>query len=54
VPLDQVAATLQPVFEQYRADASFGDWADGVAPETMETWMPAPVVRRRARSETTS
>jgi sulfite reductase (ferredoxin) len=54
VPLDQVAATLQPVLAQYRADASFGDWADGVAPETMETWLPEPVVRRRSRSETTS
>jgi sulfite reductase (ferredoxin) len=54
VPFDQIAATLKPVFERYARDGTFGDWADGVGAETIETWLPAPVVRRRgARTATT-
>jgi len=53
VPLDQVAATLAPVFAQYAArrdkDATFGDWSHDVGTETIATWLPEPVVRRRAR-----
>ncbi len=51
VPLDQIAAVVAPLFEQYArvpGAATFGDWADGVSPTTIETWLPAPVVRRRA------
>jgi sulfite reductase (ferredoxin) len=54
VPLDQVAATLAPVFAQYasRADrgAGFGDWANGVGTETITTWLPEPVARRTPRA----
>jgi sulfite reductase (ferredoxin) len=54
VPLDQLAATLAPVFAEYagRADrtATFGDWSDEVGAETIATWLPEPVVRRRARA----
>jgi sulfite reductase (ferredoxin) len=56
VPLDQIAAVVAPLFERYaRAPStrSFGDWADGVGAATIDTWLPAPAVRRRgaARSE---
>ena len=57
VPLDQIAAVVAPLFEQFArvpGSGSFGDWADSVDGPTMETWLPAPVVRRRgaARSAT--
>lgn len=48
VPFDQIAATLKPVFERYARDGTFGDWADDVGAATIETWLPEPVVRRRA------
>ncbi|MGH9135662.1 MAG: NADPH-dependent assimilatory sulfite reductase hemoprotein subunit [Acidimicrobiales bacterium] len=54
VPLDQVASTIAPLFDQYAASGtSFGDWANDVGRETIETWLPEPVVRRRgaARAE---
>jgi sulfite reductase (ferredoxin) len=50
VPLDQVAGVVAPLFERYaRAEqgVTFGDWADGVGAQAIETWLPAPVVRRR-------
>ncbi len=57
VPLDQIAATLAPIFAEYadRADrdATFGDWTHGVGTETIETWLPEPVVRRRGRAAAT-
>jgi sulfite reductase (ferredoxin) len=57
VPIDQIAATLAPVFAQYadRADkdATFGDWTHEVGAEAIATWLPEPVIRRRAaRTET--
>jgi sulfite reductase (ferredoxin) len=54
VPLDQVVATISPLFQRYSTatDRSFGDWADRLGKETIETWLPEPVVRRRgARAE---
>jgi sulfite reductase (ferredoxin) len=57
VPLDEIANVVAPLFAEYARDpetASFGDWADGVDRSTIETWLPAPVVRRRgaaARAE---
>jgi sulfite reductase (ferredoxin) len=57
VPLDQLAATLAPVFAQYasRADkgVGFGDWSDGIGVETIATWLPEPVVRRTPRAART-
>ena len=50
VPLDEIPALLEPVFERYARQgdgATFGDWSDGVGTETIETWLPAPTVRRR-------
>ena len=54
VPLDQIAAVLAPVFARYARSAarpatSFGDWSHGVGAETIATWLPEPVVRRRGR-----
>jgi sulfite reductase (ferredoxin) len=59
VPLDEIANVVAPLFARYaRASepGSFGDWADGVGRSTIETWLPAPVVRRRgaARAETSN
>jgi sulfite reductase (ferredoxin) len=49
VPLDQIPAVLAPVLARYaHADGSFGDWAASVGHETIATWLPEPVVRRRA------
>ena len=52
VPIDQLAATLAPVFAQYAARtdqaATFGDWSHGVGTETITTWLPEPVVARAA------
>ena len=50
VPLDEIPALLEPVFERYARQgdgATFGDWSDGVGTDTIETWLPAPTVRRR-------
>ena len=50
VPLDEIPALLAPVFERYARQGhgtTFGDWSDGVGTETIETWLPAPTVRRR-------
>ncbi|HEU4840294.1 MAG TPA: NADPH-dependent assimilatory sulfite reductase hemoprotein subunit [Ilumatobacteraceae bacterium] len=56
VPLDQIAATLAPIFAEYAGradrDATFGDWTHGVGTETIATWLPEPVVRRRGRAAT--
>jgi hypothetical protein len=58
VPIDQIAATLAPVFARYAerddATATFGDWSDAVGAETIATWLPEPVVRRRARPAATT
>jgi sulfite reductase (ferredoxin) len=59
VPLDQIAATLAPVFAQYAArddaSATFGDWSHAVGADTIATWLPEPVVRRRgARAAATT
>ena len=61
VPLDQLAATLAPVFARYAESAgagrdggdagTFGDWAHEVGAATIETWLPEPVVRRRRGGE---
>ena len=58
VPLDQLAATLAPVFARYAESAgagrdggdagTFGAWANEIGAATIETWLPEPVVRRRA------
>jgi sulfite reductase (ferredoxin) len=51
VPLDQLPAVLAPVLQRYAGtDGSFGDWAAGVGAETLSTWLPEPVVRRRRAS----
>jgi len=51
VPLDQIAGVLAPLFAEYSPgvspDTTFGDWAARVGPATIETWLPAPVARRR-------
>ena len=48
VPLDQIAAVLAPVLARYAgSDESFGAWSHGVGAETIATWLPEPVVRRR-------
>ncbi len=48
VPLDQLPAVLAPVLQRYAGtEGSFGDWAAGVGAETVSTWLPEPVVRRR-------
>jgi sulfite reductase (ferredoxin) len=52
VPLDEIPALLAPVLERYARHgdgAAFGDWSDGVGTDAIETWLPAPTVRRRAR-----
>ncbi len=51
VPLDEIANVVGPLFAEYArapGTATFGDWADGVGQSTIETWLPAPVVRRRS------
>lgn len=52
VPFDQLGAVLTPVFAEYASrtdkDATFGDWSDSVGVETIATWLPEPVVRRRS------
>ena len=51
VPLDEIANVVAPLFAEYArapGTATFGDWADGVGQSTIETWLPAPVVRRRS------
>ena len=48
VPLDQLPAVLAPVLQRYAGtEAAFGDWAASVGAETVSTWLPEPVVRRR-------
>ncbi|MGI9030226.1 MAG: NADPH-dependent assimilatory sulfite reductase hemoprotein subunit [Ilumatobacteraceae bacterium] len=51
VPLDQVPAVLEPVLARFAASANgtqtFGDWSATVGAETISTWLPEPVVRRR-------
>ena len=56
VPLDQIPAVLAPLFARYAPigdDATFGDWVAGVDREIVETWLPAPVVRRRGAATPT-
>ncbi len=56
VPLDQLPEVLAPLFERYArtgGDARFGDWSAGVGAETLATWLPAPMVRRRSARPTT-
>ncbi len=51
VPLDQIPAVLAPVLARYAAThepQGFGDWSAGVGAETIATWLPEPVVRRRS------
>ena len=48
VPLDQLPAVLAPVLSATPAPTpSFGDWAAAAGPDTIATWLPEPVVRRR-------
>jgi sulfite reductase (ferredoxin) len=51
VPLDQIPTVLAPVLARYaasvRGPTTFGDWSAGVGVETIATWLPEPVVRRR-------
>jgi sulfite reductase (ferredoxin) len=51
VPLDSIASLLEPVLARYSSEAAdgigFGDWCAGRGAELIETWLPAPVVRRR-------
>jgi sulfite reductase (ferredoxin) len=48
VPFDQLPAVLAPVLQRYAgSETAFGDWAAGVGAETLSTWLPEPVVRRR-------
>ena len=48
VPFDQLPAVLAPVLQRYAGtEGSFGDWAADVGAETLSTWLPEPVVRRR-------
>jgi sulfite reductase (ferredoxin) len=53
VPLDQLPTVLAPVLQRYAgSEASFGDWAAAAGADTIATWLPEPVVRRRsARAE---
>jgi sulfite reductase (ferredoxin) len=57
VPLDQVAATLAPVFAEFAArsdtTSTFGDWSHEVGTDAITAWLPEPVVRRRARAAAT-
>ena len=52
VPLDQIPAVLAPVLARYADQAggseSFGDWSAAAGTAAIATWLPEPVVRRRA------
>jgi sulfite reductase (ferredoxin) len=58
IPLDELTAHLRPLLERFAADAvdedalDFGDWCFAQGATTLETWLPAPTVRRRARGAT--
>ena len=61
IPLDELTAHLRPLLERFAADTShettghveaddavgFGDWCFAQGATTLETWLPAPTVRRR-------
>ena len=57
IPLDELTAHLRPLLERFAddadrrgVDAAFGDWCHAQGVTTLETWLPAPTVRRRGRS----
>jgi sulfite reductase (ferredoxin) len=50
IALDELTAHLRPLLERFADDASdegFGDWCHAQGVTTLETWLPAPIVRRR-------
>jgi sulfite reductase (ferredoxin) len=55
IPLDEITAHLRPLLERFAADGvdddalHFGDWCFAQGATTLETWLPAPTMRRRAR-----
>ncbi len=52
IPLDELTAHLRPLLERFADDGSavgFGDWCHAQGVTTLETWLPAPTVRRRDR-----
>jgi sulfite reductase (ferredoxin) len=57
VPLDELTAHLRPLLERFADDAGddgaldFGDWCHAQGATTLETWLPAPIVRRRGRAD---
>jgi sulfite reductase (ferredoxin) len=55
VTLDDLTSLLDPLLRRFAADApegtDFGDWCDAHGPEALGTWLPAPTVRRRRRTE---
>jgi sulfite reductase (ferredoxin) len=61
IPLDELTAHLRPLLERFADDAGhfeaespvgFGDWCHAQGVTTLETWLPAPTVRRRGRGAT--
>jgi sulfite reductase (ferredoxin) len=57
VPLDELTAHLRPLLERFADDAEdddalgFGDWCHAQGATTLETWLPASIVRRRGRAD---
>jgi sulfite reductase (ferredoxin) len=49
IALDELTTHLRPLLERFAADTSndFGDWCHAQGATTLETWLPAPTVRRR-------
>ena len=56
IPLAELTAHLRPLLERFAADGldddalEFGDWCHAQGVTTLETWLPAPAVRRRGRA----
>jgi sulfite reductase (ferredoxin) len=53
VPIGELTNLLAPVFQQYEVDRTegetFGDFCHRVGTDTITTWLPTPVLRRRAK-----
>jgi sulfite reductase (ferredoxin) len=53
VPIGELSNLLSPVFQQYEVGRTpgetFGDFCHRVGTDTITTWLPAPVLRRRAK-----